>query len=105
MKYEIVDVKNDEAGVLSFCAVVDEPGHEDMVYVFEDVQFGEVADDGDMEISVNMGKLIKGSGIRVADELTSHETEFMQQLLSLMVQDFIESSLKSADLNTNETIE
>lgn len=101
MNYSIVDVKQAEEEI-SFCVVVnDDPDRKDIVYVFEDVRFIDTPDGG-LEIGVNMAKLTPGSGVSKADEIPEAEIEFMQNLLTLMIEDFVDQAAESAP-ETTET--
>ncbi len=100
MKYNIVDVKQSETE-LSFCVIVDDELQKDVVFVFEDVQFLE-GEDGNLEIGVNMSKLIPGAGIRSADDMDDKEVMFMQDLLTEVINDFIMGATDRAS-ETSET--
>lgn len=99
INYSIVDVKQPAEGEegLSFCVVVhDDATREGQIFVYENLTFSE-GEDGNLECGVNMTKLLPGSGIQNLDEISDEEQEFMQELLSQMVEDFVQEAINKAE--------
>ena len=98
MLYQIVDVR--EGAELSFCVVVAGAEHEDKVYVFENLEMHMPDAGSDIEVGVNMSIISKTGATRDEISMTDADRNFMQELLTCLVTDFMAD--KFQDLNTEQ---